>query len=610
MSKNKNYRANDSGENVRPKKRRKTIDETNVLDDSNDSSSTEEIKPYLECCVCLCSDLDDLAILVDNESPIKEDGFHPIATLSDCDEGIPLKNTIFLSCCKSHGICYQCLKTIATNFDHHPIGPKHSLIPCPYPFGDGCVSFAGTPNYFSHSDIKKLLTSEQYGKYLNHADRYQFPGYEIVKCPRPLLVNEGENEGEIVVCGAWTLVPTKLIKSTPPGYLIMECDQNPKCYRRSCYHCHSLVKRGRRVIRHENDIGGTVTDNNIFCERCVTSTENTNPRTLNRYFYRPTKQQNDGQPLFFRNDELVDELVLDQLIEMAESERLYIRCMECLTTIYKTEQCNTITHCGVERCYACGRSGTREQDMGDHWDTTGVKGCPRFDHSNFWNEWGSCEFACREGYCYSDTLGICVNQDHQIGINKMIEIRKKAHIYHAIKSLLPEMRNRIFQKAHTLKSLRPYLPKYMCSEYRAYSSDAIFEKLLQAQSAMFDLQSSIESIEQEMLSYRNRAESIVSTLNINVDGYDDHIRVPSNYIELSIDDSSESSDIDETIEQYTQSARTAQSGTITQTETRIEQYKSIIDKLSDFEFDKIDYPGTSVNTNNSFQKLKEKYFPY
>jgi len=194
----------------------------------------------------MSSDLDDLAILVDNEKNITKDGIHPIASLSDCDEGIPLKNTIFLSCCKNHGICYSCLCTISTNFANHPIGHKHSLIPCPYPFEE-CLSFSGMANYFSHSDIKKILSQEQYDMYINHAERYQFPGYEIVKCPRPTI---SDDTGDVGVCGAWTLVPIDLIQSTNPGYLIMECDQISQCYRRSCYHCHSLIRR--RGLRIEN----------------------------------------------------------------------------------------------------------------------------------------------------------------------------------------------------------------------------------------------------------------------------------------------------------------------------------------------------------------------
>jgi hypothetical protein len=588
MSKNKNYRVEDSGETKRPKKRRKVIEE---------SEESEELEPYLECCVCMRSDLDDLAILVDNEAPLKEDGFHPTATLADCDEGIPLKNTIFLSCCRQHGICHDCMKTISTNFDNHPIGPNHSLIPCPYPFDEGCKTPVGTENYFTHSDVRKILDETQYQSYITHAERFQFPGYEIVKCPRPIIINE---EGEVGVCGAWVLIPIDLIKSTPVGYLIMECDQNPKCYRRSCYHCHSLVRRNLRTRRDQNNIAGVINSNDVFCERCVTSTENTNRMAFNRYFYKPNKQRNDGQSLFFRNEEIPDETVLAQLTEMVDSERLYTRCMECLTTIYKTEQCNTITHCGIERCYACGRSGTREQDLGDHWDVTGVKGCPRFDHSNFWNEWGNCDFKCREGLCYSDTIGNCTVAEHQRGINTMIELRKRAHIYHAIKSLLPEQRESILKQSSRIPKLRPYLPRYMCSEYRTYLSDIVFQKILHAQRSLLDLQSSITNIEQELLRYRDTME------NLNQRS-DTPSLENSDSFEFEFTDDEEILSDDEGIFVNDVSEE--------ETNNQIREYQTIIDKLSFLEFDKIDYPGDPPaqprlsEGSSAFERLKQKYLP-
>ena len=109
MSGNKNYRVDDSGDENRPEKRRKIDDIYDYITEQSEQSegASEEIEPYLECCVCLCSDLNDLAILVNNEAPMNDDGFHPVASLADCDEGIPLENTVFLSCCREHGICYN-----------------------------------------------------------------------------------------------------------------------------------------------------------------------------------------------------------------------------------------------------------------------------------------------------------------------------------------------------------------------------------------------------------------------------------------------------------------------------------------------------------------------
>lgn len=570
MPKNKNYRAKDTGIKKRPKKKRK-------LDKQPEPESIieeeEQEIPYLECCICMRSDLDDLAVLVNNEAPLLQNGFHPIATLSDCDEGIPLCNTIFYAPCGKHAVCYDCLKRIALNFNSHPIGHEDSLIPCPYPFDNTCENDIGMKNYFSHSDIKKILSSDEYDMYMRHAERFQFPGYEIVKCPRPIIIND---RGDIGLCDACILVPIKAIQNTSEGHLIMECDQNSKCYRRSCYHCHTLVRR--RGLRRDEDIlgnndvntniGSICNDENIYCERCVTSTENTNPKCRNRYFYKPDKRRNDGQNMLYRNEEIPDDVIIDQLLEIVESENLFTRCMECLTTIYKTEQCNTITHCGVERCYACGRTGTHEQDLGDHWDVSGVKGCPRFDHSSFWNEWGHCGFKCREGYCYSDTIGPCTLEEHQGGIQNMIDIRKRAHIYHAIKSLLPEQREYILKVASQNSKIEPYLPRYMCNEYRTYLSDIVYEQVLAAQAGLLQLQSSISSIEQEILKLQEYTSNDFATTDSNESS------------EISFELSDISSD-----EEYTPSDEMFENQY--HRNTKISQYESIIERLSFLEFKKV-----------------------
>lgn len=591
MSKRKNYRAENSDEDdhEQPQLKRKKCN----LDASNECQPQEEenTSPYLECCVCMLSDLDDLSILVDNEKPIQKNGFHPFATLSDCDDGISLNNqTIFMSCCNKHAICYNCLKTLVMNFDNHPIGIKYPLIRCPHPFSgdEGCVSSCGMPNYFSHSDIRKILNRHEFQMYMNHAERFQFPGYEIVKCPRPLI---SDDTNDISVCGAWILIPINVIQNASPGNIIMECNQNPQCHRRSCYHCLTLIRnRGVIPIFDNDDVGGVITDNGLFCDYCATNAENTNPRAVNRYFYRQNKQLKDAQPLFFRNEELNNKIIIPQLQEIVCSETLLTRCFECLTTIYKTEQCNTITHCKIERCYACGRSGTCEQDLGDHWDASGLKGCPRFDYSNFWNEWSNCDFLCKEGVCYGDELGSCNRLSHQPGIKAMIDVRKKAHIYHAIKSLIPSVRDNLIKEVYNIEELRHYLPKYICNEHRAYLADVIFDKMTQAQIALLEIQGSINNIEQELLKFQDRQHSY----NIELDNSSDLVID----ISTSSDSDNELDDLDN---------------------IRVRQFKNIMNKLSSFEFDKIDYPISrldypissgvvDVDDNSlAFERLKKKY---
>lgn len=494
----RNLRESNSSEQSSLKKRKIAIDEPPK-------------EPIIECCVCMMTDLDGLIILVDDEYPTQSNGLPPIATLSDCDPDINLTGTIFYCPCREHAVCCKCLRNIAMNFDNHPIGSKQSFISCPYPFGEGCESFNGLPYYFSHTDIQKVLTVDEYQMYMNHSERFQFPGYEIVKCPRPVLLNRGggDLDNQISMCGAWILVPHSIVKSVKPGNLILECDQNRDCLRRSCYHCHSIVRRTLQPLFQVND------DDGLFgrvytsgeCDTCLTSTENSNPQSFNKYFYNPDKTAKDGKPLFFRNEELTPQIVLTQLEEIASNENMNTRCFECLTVIYKTEQCNAITHCGIERCYACGRCSNPDIDLGDHWDSVGLKGCPRFDHSNFWNEIGDCKFECYEGQCYSDAIGLCNIEAHQRGVKNMITKRKRAHIYHAIKSLLPSQREYILSEAYKNRLIKPYLPVNSCSEYRCYLPDAIIDKINSLNDVTENTSNTYTSYTQErLLEYKQQLE--------------------------------------------------------------------------------------------------------
>ena len=377
----------------------------------------------------------------------------------------------------------MCIRKIAIGFENHPIGPQHPLIKCPFPYRD-CMSESGIPNYFSHNDIRKIINDEQlYTQYLNHSERYQFPGYEIVKCPRPMIMQNYPSG----VCGALILVPIEKTKHLEPGHLIIECDQNPQCNRKSCYHCHSLVRKY-----------GDANDLDMFCDYCITSSENTNPRSYNRYFYKDDKKLKDGKWIFYRNEELTSDIVIPQLLEIVESDYGYIKCFECLTVIQKTEQCNTVTCCKIDRCYACGRSGTPDRDLGDHWDSTGIKGCPRFDYACFWNEWAHCNFECLENECYNQLIGDCDVPEHQYGVKKVIAIRKKAMVYHAIKSLLPYFRQEILTKAQSIKKLKQYLPTYISSDYRTYIADITHRKYYLAKLSIGETRAIIDEMNKQL----------------------------------------------------------------------------------------------------------------
>jgi hypothetical protein len=89
-----------------------------------------------------------------------------------------------------------------------------------------------------------------------------------------------------------------------------------------------------------------------------------------------------------------------------------------------------------------------------------------------------------EGECYNDQIGECQNPEHVAGIAKMIKIRKRAHIYHALKSLLPEMRQVVLEKVWRYPESRPFLPHCWSSDYRTYHPDAVRATLDQARTVL------------------------------------------------------------------------------------------------------------------------------
>lgn len=401
--------------------------------------------------------------------------------------------------CFEHVICKRCLVRLATSFGSgHPINATHPMIQCPYPFEE-CVGEL-TPYYFPHSTILRLLSDPDKRLYEERVNRFQFPGYELVPCPRPNL-----RTGK---CGAGILVPIQEIQQTQMGYLIMQCDQALDCLRKSCYHCQAIVHRGHTV-----------------CDICITSVENTNPNALNHYFTRPNKHSGDGLPNLMKNNEITEDIAYNAIKEIIGSDRLEIKCTECMTALFKSEQCNTLEHCGIERCFSCGRSGTRNQKLGDHWDSAGVKGCPRFDHSIFWNVVDDCKFDCIEGHCYNEEIGDCQDPKHQSGIQNMIDSRKKAHIYHAIKSLLPEMRikvaNRLIQER-----LGDWVPRRYSSDYRTYLCEPVERTSKKANRIFNSFAPNVELPEEERVGWEFARDFVNKASGLQFSNYDFNWSVP------------------------------------------------------------------------------------
>ena len=119
------------------------LNETQLNNLKKKIKASKKQKIVLECCVCNnTNETKKLKILLKQNS-------NEIAKLNECQESKIDDNSIFYSCCGKHGICYDCLYKISANFDHHPIGPSQSLIPCPDPFSQPCLNEHGFPHYFT-----------------------------------------------------------------------------------------------------------------------------------------------------------------------------------------------------------------------------------------------------------------------------------------------------------------------------------------------------------------------------------------------------------------------------------------------------------------------------
>lgn len=148
-----------------------------------------------------------------------------------------------------------------------------------------------------------------------------------------------------------------------------------------------------------------------------------------------------------RNGEIDFDIAFDQLLAVADQTRRFTPpCALCLNSMFKTCQCNSMSHCNVEKCYVCGRTtavGKRLPAV--HWNPRGSGGCPRFDCDPYWNEHAGCDFACQEDSCYGGAdEHDCQIASHQKGIKAMHMIRKEWHIVNMLKSLPHALRRELY----------------------------------------------------------------------------------------------------------------------------------------------------------------------
>lgn len=392
----------------------------------------DAIDELVECCICF---LDKEAIFFDEESL-------EVSYLGDLDTSITTDKCIMANC-NEHYHCVPCLRRIAIPTAHqesHPINREHSLINCQYPFDtNGCRSgILEMPNYFSNSDIAKILTEDEFRAYEAHSMRFSFPEYELIACPR---------------CDVMNVIPNEKIDSTAKGHLVIHCIQNQECRFSFCYHCQRSCS--------------------TICFPCRLHHKHNDPESVNHFFLKELEPTIEPivEPLFedmftdvsawsqsiltfasivsnrraslYKNKELTIDLVVDNIRAICEAFTDYFSCPICRIILFKTEKCNGMAHCSVERCYSCGYISHPTDLLSDHWSERGQNGCPRFDTAPIWQTLTKGKFKCIEGICHSHDIGPCTMEGHQDGINLMEKLRQKAFIYHMILSLPDILREAI-----------------------------------------------------------------------------------------------------------------------------------------------------------------------
>lgn len=438
------------------------IDDVDI--DDVDVNVVPSVEIDTSCCVCFTE--------YPNNNPIYTLTDIPLETITD--------DTLIKSACNEHFICIKCLHTIVTDYINHPINENNSHVYCPYPF-ENCITFAQTRNVFDHEAILKILKDDlEKQQFMEHASRFQFPGFTIINCPCSYYV---PNEINSRLCNYPVLIENEFIKSADIGDLIIQCHQNEKCCKPFCFHCR------KEVSRYERE-----------CRTCKLFSENENPNILNRYMikYNSIEQVSyddeglgtnyfDEADYLLYNKEITKEYALEYIETLIE-HNVHCICPICKIHLHKTEKCNGMRHHNVERCYACGRIGTRTGGLhNNHWNTEGIGGCYRFDYDKFVSLYIP-EYKCNDR-CQSHENGDCQLPEHLPGIQKMAKIRQRAIIYHCIKSLLPELRYDILQTLYdkytqipTAYELLPYKQTFVfLEEFKEiqldYSEESIYTHL-------------------------------------------------------------------------------------------------------------------------------------
>lgn len=375
------------------------------------------------------------------------------------DDKIP-DNLILPFPCNKHDICMECLRRILNDYSNHPINIHNSHVQCQYPF-------AICEERLEHHHVKKILSEEQFLTYYKHADKYEFPGYKKIKCPGKYWINQNS---AFTDCFSTILVNVSDIKKKEVGDLIMKCDTNISCLGKFCYHCN-------RALSYFQD----------SCLDCKMKNENTNPNSYNYFFNTPlAENESENDFLLYKNEEITFDIAVSQLKMLIKDINSFYICPVCKIPMTKTEKCNGLSHHDIERCFVCGRIGQPIRGLSNHWDENGIGGCYRFYSDSY--PILRFKYDCLENLCHNHEIGECSIKEHQFPLIQLEIDRKRAFILHAINSLLPDIRFKVFD--HLLEYYKDSMDIYYLPEretldllvnhperYLDYSEEIVHEQI-------------------------------------------------------------------------------------------------------------------------------------
>ena len=305
--------------------------------------------------------------------------------LYECCICLEKRKTITQPCMMdTHRICISCITKIVKSI---PISETNPDLCCQYPFSE-C-------EYIYPKSFLRNVLKERYIIYKIAKDVYTYNDFCTMYCPScsNLLIFEDELQEESVY----------------------ECIY---CFKKHCYTCQK---------QNSCELSSCV-----YCDGFY----NTNPNSKNNFFYKKIKDRANLSDYFLRNFEITPEIACEQIVE--KTKTMTVECPVCTASVFRTEQCNGLTHCHVEICFSCGEFTKIGEKLKDHWSARG-HGCPRWETDPVYKKYIP-NYCCQEGVCYSHGLGDCIDSNHEKGKQDLNEFKKKQYVYHSLKSLLPRIR--------------------------------------------------------------------------------------------------------------------------------------------------------------------------